>query len=189
MVVRDVLFTLFICVDAGRSLGCRWPAVECGWAQSCWPVAREVNPRAFQGCRLCLTSILPPVFTWLRKCFSGQKLYNWTPVKEKDCKLHNCCIDGVILKWRDLANRRIPMGRVASDYFYRELKYFQHVPTARLQKLAGCVCWIRHQSVPRRTGRNLPLNSTPTVDVQRLGVRGDSLCVSSRSNWIDKLKT
>lgn len=32
----------------------------------------------------------------------------------------------------------------------------------------------------------LPLDLTPSVDVRRLGVHGYSLCVSSRSNWIDK---
>lgn len=56
-------------------------------------------------------------FKLLSKCFTGQKLYNRTPINEKDCKLHNCRIDGVVLKWRHLASRSAPSGRVARDYF------------------------------------------------------------------------
>jgi len=32
-----------VCVCTGRSIGCRWPAVKCGRAQSGWPITREVK--------------------------------------------------------------------------------------------------------------------------------------------------
>lgn len=107
--VSAVPLTLFICVHAGRPPGCRWPAVERGRAQPRWPVAREVNPRGFKWAQTLLNYHFVPA---ARNCIIGRR-----PEKKADCRLRNCSIVGVTLMWRHFANRRIPSGLAAPEYF------------------------------------------------------------------------
>ncbi len=39
----DSFCDVWVCVQTGRSIGCRWPVVERGRAKSCRPVTGEVN--------------------------------------------------------------------------------------------------------------------------------------------------